>query len=142
MVKTEKILGNAKRAIRNCPTNNFEDLFTALKINLYSETSVELCRTKLENCRQSNDSVQLYNQKYRQVFNEFKYAIQAKHSGTIARKIALQIEEQAAIKRYIMNLRGEIGSQVQPLKSSTITSAQQEALEAETWYREKLKNRV
>lgn len=141
-VKTEKILGNAKRAIRHCPVNTFEELFEALKINLNSETSVELCRTKLENCRQNNDSVQVYNQKYRQVFNELKYAIQSKHSGPISRRVALQIEEQAAIKRYIMNLRDEIGSQVRPLKPSTIVNAQQEALEAETWYREKLKSKV
>lgn len=141
-VKIEKILVNAKRAIRHCSANSFDELFDALRSNLNSETSVELCRNKLENCRQNNDSVQVYNQKYRQVFNELKYAIQAKHSGSMARKIALQIEEQTAVKRYIMNLRDEIESQVRPLKPVTIISAQQEALEAKTWYREELKNRV
>lgn len=94
-IKTEKIVGNAKRAIRHCPINNFDDLFNVLRTNLHSGTSIELCRAKLENCRQSNDSVQLYIQRFRQVFNELRYAIQAEHSNSVARKITLQIEEKA-----------------------------------------------
>ena len=57
--------------------------------------------------------------------------MQNDHSNVTARKIALQIEEKSAIKKYIMNLRDEIGSQIRPLKPGTINGAQQEALEAE-----------
>ena len=49
---TEKIVGNAKRAIRYSTINSFDDLFEVLNHNLNTETSVELCRAKLENCRQ------------------------------------------------------------------------------------------
>ena len=73
-------------------------------------TSVKLCRTKLENCRQNSDTVQIYNERFRQALNELNYAVQAEHHNKTARKIALQIEERASIKKYIMNLRDEIGS--------------------------------
>ena len=53
------------------------------------------------------------------------------------RVLALQIEDKAAIKKYIMNLKEEIGSQVRPLKAKTINDAQREALEAEVLYKEK-----
>ena len=53
------------------------------------------------------------------------------------RKLALKIEEKSAIKRYIMNLREEIGIQVRPLKPVSLNQAQQEALEAEIWFKEK-----
>lgn len=41
-----------------------------------------------------------------------------------------------------MNLRDEIGLQVQSRKPATICSAQQEALEVETWHREKNRLRL
>lgn len=141
-IKTEKIVGHAKRAIRHILISDFNELFTALKSNLSCEMSVESCRVKLGNCWQNNDSVQLYNQRFRHVFNELKYAIQAEHSGTIARKIILQVEEKSANKRYIMNLRDEIGLQVQSLKPDSISKAQQEALEVETWHREEHRFRI
>ena len=58
------------------------------------------------------------------------------------RVLALQIEDKAAIKKYIMNLKEEIGSQVRPLKPKTINDAQREALEAEVWYKEKQQTRA
>ena len=83
----------------------------------------------------------MYNQRFRQALNELNYAVQAEHHNKTARKIALQFEENASIKKYIMNLRDEIGSQVRPLKPQNINKAQQEALEAEIWYREKNRSR-
>ena len=141
LILTERIIGNAKRALRYIPVNYFNDLYVALKQNLTVGTSVELCRAKLENCRQNNDSVLIYNQRFWQALNELNYAIQAEHSGNTARKIALQIEEKSAIKKYIMNLRDELGIQVRPLKPGNINEAQEEALEAETWLREKNRSR-
>ena len=138
---TGKIVGIAKRAIRYSTMNNFDDLYEVLNQNLNTGSSVELCRKKLENCRQNNDTVQIYNQRIRHALNELNYAVQAEHHNKTARKIAFQIEERASIKKYIMNLRDEIGSQVRPLKPQNSDKAQQEALEAEIWYREKNQSR-
>ena len=88
-----------------------------------------------------NEPVQSYNLRFRQQLNELKYAVQNEHSNVTARKIASRIEEKYAIKKYIMNLRDEIGSQIRPLKPSTQNGVQQEALEAEIWYRKKHQNR-
>ena len=70
--------------------------------------------------------------------NELNYAVHAGHDNKKSRKIALQIEERALIKTYIMNLRDETWSLVRPLKPQNINKAQQEALEAEILYREKI----
>ena len=70
--------------------------------------------------------------KFRQQFNAFDYAVQNEHQNITARRLALQSEENSALKRYIMNLRDEIGSQVKPLKPLTLSQVQQEALESET----------
>lgn len=58
------------------------------------------------------------------------------------RSIAIKMEERVAIKRYIMNLRDEISIQVQPLRPTSFPEAQQLALEAEAWHRERLRIRV
>ena len=42
------------------------------------------------------------------------------------RVLALQIEDKAAIKKYIMNLKEEIGSQVRPLKPKTMSNMTEE----------------
>lgn len=131
-IKTKKIVGDAKRAIRHIPINSFKELLAAIKSNLSCEMSVESCRIKLGNCRQNNDCVQIYNQRFRRGFNELKYAVQFKHSEAITRKTILRAEEKSAVKRYIMNLRDDIGIQVQALKPNSISKAQQEALEVET----------
>ena len=45
--------------------------------------------------------------------------MQNEHLNATARKIALQTEEKSAIKKYIICLRDEIESQIQPLKPGT-----------------------
>ena len=60
-ILTEKIVGNAKRAIRHCPIGSYDDLCNALKTNLATTTTLETCRRKLESIRQNQDSVQFYN---------------------------------------------------------------------------------
>ena len=86
--------------------------------------------------QQATETVQSYNSRYRQQLNELKYTVQNGHTG-MERVLALQIEDKAAIKKYIMNLKEEIGSQVRPLRPRTINDAQKEAFEAEVWYKEK-----
>lgn len=113
-------------------TNSYEELFTALRHNLNITTSIDLCLLKFDSCRQNSDTVQTYNQRFRQCVNELNYTILAEHSNNTARRIALHIEEKSAIKKYIMNLREEIGSQAKPLKPDSIQKAQQEASETET----------
>ena len=141
-ILTEKIVGNAKRAIRHCPISSYDDLYNALKTNLGTTTTLETCRSKLESIRQNQDSVQFYNQKFRSAYNELIYTIQSEYSSGIERKLALQMEEKSATKRYVMNLRDEISHQVRPLKPRTLNQALQEALEAEVWCKERLRVKV
>ena len=141
-ILTEKITGNAKRSIRHIPIDSYDDLYKALNTNLSITTSVELCRTKLDNVRQGSDSVQIFSQKFRGIYNELTYALQSNHTSGIERKLALKMEEKSAVKRYIMNLRDDISSQVRPMKPKTINEALQEALESEIWLKEKNKNYI
>ena len=53
----------------------------------------------------------------------------------------MKIEENSAVKKYVINLRDEISNQVRPMKPKTINEALQEALEAELWLKEKNTNR-
>lgn len=57
------------------------------------------------------------------------YALQSQHSIGKERRIALKIEEKAAVKIYIMNLRDEISGQVRPMKPENLNEALQGALE-------------
>ena len=50
----EKIVENAKRAIRFTPINSYEDLYEALRHNLGTNSSVDLARSRLENIKQQN----------------------------------------------------------------------------------------
>ena len=47
------------------------------------------------------------------------------------------MEEKAAVKRFVMNLREEISTQVRPLKPTSLNKGFKEALEAEVWCRER-----
>lgn len=134
----EKIIDSAKRSIRFITIEDYETLYLALRQNVGLASSIELSRSRLESTRQMNtESVQSFNLRFRQQFNELNYAIQNEHTNSTARRIALQTEEKSAIKRYIMNLKEEIGSQVRPLRPVTLNLAQQEALESEIWCQEK-----
>ena len=118
--------------------NTYEDLYEALRHNLSTNNSVDLAWSRLENIKQqTTENVKSYNRRFRQYLNELQYALQTEHSNPTKRKLALKIEEKSAINRYIMNLREQIGFQVRPLKPVSQNQAQQEALEAEIWFREK-----
>ena len=101
-ILTEKIVGNAKIAIRHFPIGSYDDLYNALKTNLATTMTLETCRCKLESIRQNHDSVQFSNQRFRSAYNELIYTIQSEYSSGIERKLDLQIEEKLTTKRYVM----------------------------------------
>ena len=138
LIIAEKIKDQAKRAIRFNPIDNYDQLYSALRQNIGIISSVELSRSKPESIKQaSTETVQNYNMRFRQQYNELIYAVQNEQSNPTSRRLALPIEEKSAIRRYIMNLRDEIGAQVRPFQPDTFNRLQQEALEAEVWYIEK-----
>lgn len=140
-IMNEKITENAERAIRFIPINNYEDLYVAVRQNVGSVSSVELTRSKLNSTKQHpHESVQVYSNLFRQRLNELRYAVQHEHASATERRLALQIEEKAAVKRYIMGLRDDIGNQVRPLRPLTINDAQRDAMETEIWLQEKAQN--
>ena len=59
------------------------------------------------------------------------------NTNSTVRRLALQVEEKSAIKKYVMNIKEEIGTQVRPFKPTTLNKAQQEALESEVWFKER-----
>lgn len=137
-ILTEKIQDNAKRAIRYIRIRSYEELYDALNKNVAVTTSVETSRSRLDNIRQQpTETVQSYTLRFRQQLNELKYAVQSEHSNTRHRAVAMEIEEKSATKRYVMNLRDELGSQVRTQRPKDVNAAYQEALEAECWTREK-----
>ena len=68
--------------------------------------------------------------------NELKYAVQAEHSRPMERRIAIGIEEKESLKRYMLNLKREIGLQVRAQKPITLGEAQNYAIEIELWLKE------
>ena len=134
LILSQKVIDQAKRAIRFIPIEDYEDLYHALRQNVVISSSVELSRSKLDGVKQSNsESVQGYNMRFRQQFNAVNYAIQNKHSNSTAKRLALRKEERSTIKKYIINLKDEIASQVRPLRPATLNQAMQDALELEIW---------
>ena len=79
-VLTEKITGSTKRSIRHTHIDNSEDLYKSLKTKLGTTTSIELCHAKLGSVQQNNDTIQVYNQRFRSVFNELTYVLQSEYS--------------------------------------------------------------
>ena len=68
-------LFKAKRAIRFTSIRTYEELFEALRENVGIISSVELSRSRLEGVKQApTESVQNFNLKFRQQFNELNYA--------------------------------------------------------------------
>ena len=75
--------------------------------------------------------MQNFNGRFRQAVNELKYAVQSEHSNSVERRIAIQIEEKESLKRYMLNLRREIGLQVKAQKPKNFCEAQNLAAELE-----------
>ena len=133
----EKITGNAERAIRYTQIDGYEDLYETLRRNLVQTGSVSSIRSRLENCRQGlTETIQNFNVRFRQLVNELKYAVQAEHTGPMERRLAIGIEEKESLKRYMLNLKREIGLQVKAQKPTTLGEAQNYATEMELWFKE------
>ena len=133
----EKIINHAERAIRYTQINSYTDLFNTLRQNLTQIGSVSALRSKLESCKLGpTETIQNFNLRFRQGVNELKYAVQSEHPGPMERKIAINIEEKESTKRYLLNLRREIGLQVKAQKPTNLSEAQNYAVEMEMWLKE------
>lgn len=136
-ILAEKITQQAEKCIRYTQINDFETLYETLRSNLKQMGSVSALRSKLDSCKQGmTETIQNYNIRFRQVVNELKYAVQAAHSLPMKRRIAIDLEEEECLKKYLLNLRREIGLQVKAQKPSSLAEAQNNAIEMEMWLKE------
>ncbi|XP_043474855.1 uncharacterized protein LOC122506621 [Leptopilina heterotoma] len=134
---SEKITGNAERAIRYLDLDSYAKLFNALRANLTQIGSVSMLRSKLLNCKQNlTEDIQSFNNKYRKICHELKYAIQSEYTNTIKRQVAIENEESEILKRYMMNIRRDIGLQIKAQRPLNLNEAQMQALELELWFQE------
>ena len=137
LILAKKIIGNAEKAIRYIPINSYEDLFIALRQNLKQTNSLVSLKSKLESCKQGmTETVQNFTLRFRQITNEIYYLVQSQHVNPTKRRLKIELEEEEAVNRYMLNLRREIGMQVRLLKPATISEAQSHAIETETWLKD------
>lgn len=137
LILIEKITENAKRSIRYTTINTFEELYETLRRNVSIPNTVSSCRNKLQQLKQgATETIQSYNLRFRQQLNELIYAVQNKHTRPISREIAIEEEENEAVRTYILNLRRDIGILVIPSKPKTLIDAQIMAAEMELWVHE------
>ena len=136
-ILAEKITQNAERAIRYLEIKSFSKLYDALRKNLNLTGSVSALRSKLESCRQGyTETVQNFNGRSRKAVNKLKYTVQSEHSNSAQRRTVFPIEEKESLKRYMLNLRREIGPQVKAQKPRNLCKAQNQAAEMEMWLKE------
>ena len=108
-----------------------------MRTNLNLPGSVSALRSTLESRRQGHtETVQKFNGRFRPAVNELKYAVQPEHSNSVERRIVIQIEDKESFKRYILNLRREIGLQVKAQKPKNLREAQNQTAEMEMWLKE------
>ena len=138
LILVKRITENAKHSIRFLDIENYKDLYNALRQNIAIPSTVLNCRDRLRNIRQgSTESVQSYNLRFSQQFNELVYALQNKHSKPVSRRIAISEEMENAVKTYTFNLRDDIGHYVIPNQPDTLLKAQNLASEIEMHIRER-----
>ena len=112
------------------PIDYYEDLFNALRENLKETGSVLTLRSKLESCTQGQtETVQNFYLRFRQITNKLNYCIQGEHTNPVERRLSIKIEETENIRRYLLNLKREIGIHLITAKPNTMSEAQQMALE-------------
>ncbi len=141
LIVVEKIIENAKRSIRYFNIESYGELYVHLRNNVSIPTTVVACRNRLNQTKQGQtESVQSYNLRFRQTLNELIYAVQNKHFEPVRRRIAIEEEEDEAVRTYVLNLRKEIGILVIPSQPRTLTEAQIRASDMELWTREANKN--
>lgn len=136
-ILTEKLMDNAKRAIRFTRIEKYSELFTELRRNLGNLQSSSVLRTKLNDCTQmTSESVRDFNSRFKQRLNELQYVISSENSNPLHRKIALQIEEKTTLKTYVSKLKFDIAHQVRARGPESLHEAMQEAVEAECWLKQ------
>ncbi|XP_043263113.1 uncharacterized protein LOC122403580 [Colletes gigas] len=134
MIITEKIVSHAKRSIRFCRIQTYDELYEALRTQVSLPVTVSGSRNKMQTIKQGiTENVQSYTARFKQAMSELEYAIQAKHRNPIARNIALEEENLEAVKFYIYNLKKEIAQYVVPMRPKTLIEAQHEAMNIEVW---------
>lgn len=81
----------------------------------------------MQNIKQgTNETVQSYSDRFRQVLNELKYAVQEKHSNPTVRNLALE-EVNTEARFYIHNLRTDLAQCIILMRPTSLIEAQQEA---------------
>ena len=64
------------------------------------------------------------------------YTVQVQHVNPTELPLKIKLEEQVSVNRYLLDLKEEIGTQIQLLKPNTITEAQTHAMETDMWLSE------
>lgn len=136
-ILAEKITHQAEKCLRYTRIRDFDTLYETLRSNLKQTGSVSALRSKIDSCKQGPmETTQNFNMRFRQISNDLNYAVQASHSGPTKRHLAIEIEKEECLKKYLLNLRREIGLQVKAQKPSDLAEAQNNAIEMEMWLRE------
>ena len=137
LILAKKITHVAEKAIRYMQINSYEDLYAALRQNLRQTSSLISLKSKLESCKQGlTETVQNFTTRFRQITNEINYLVQSQHVNPTKRRLKIELEEEEAVNRYLLNLKREIGMQVRLLKPNTVNEAQALAIETETWLKD------
>ena len=127
IILTEKITDRAKQSIRFCQITSYEELYATLRTQVSIPTTVSGSRNKMQNIKQgTNETVQSYSDRFRQVLNELKYAVQEKHSNPTVRNLALE-EVNTEARFYIHNLRTDLAQCIILMRPTSLIEAQQEA---------------
>ena len=113
LILAKNITGAAEKAIRYMQINSYDNLFAALRQNLRQTKSLISLKSKL-------------------ITNEINYLVKSQHVKPTKRRLKIELEEEEAVNRYLLNLKREIGIQVRLLKPNTISEAQALAIETET----------
>lgn len=144
-IMSERIEGDAEKAIRFLNIETFDELFETLRSNFGAMGSLETHRTKLAQVIQGNiEPTQNYNIRFNQKRNELLYAVQSKYTTNLERKISIQNEEQTILEKYILNLREDISDKVLAKNPKEIREAQLLAVQSEVWLieRNKIRNKT
>jgi hypothetical protein len=142
-IKIEKIIGRAAQGIRNIRTENYADLFDALRQNVVAQVTSDEYADQLWELRQGRDeSVQSFNIRFRQVLNRVTYAITNENPQPLSRKITLEKVMKGTSRTYLRGLRIEIGRMLMASKPSTLVEAEKEAGDIERFFREEQQRRV
>ena len=142
LILTKRIVGEAERSIRYSVIETYGDLFENLRKFVSINITSNCARDRLQRTRQSfNESVRGYVKRFRHCLNRLMYALQHEIRDPIRRAVAIDLENERAIKTFILNLKPEIEIRTSSTKPRTLQEAQNTAFEAELLIREIERNR-